>query len=39
MAREKARKPADNSVAEGAALRPSAEMRYAGELQRLQAAD
>ena len=39
MVREKSRKPADNSAAEGAALRPSAEMRYAGEIERLKAAD
>jgi len=39
MARDKSKKVADNSVAAAAALRPSAEMRYADEIARLQAAD
>src|SRR6516162_5401654 len=51
MAREKTKKPADNSAPTGPAtaseaqplqapvLRPSAEMRYAGEIERLKAAD
>jgi len=40
MAREKSRKTAaDNTLGEGAALRPSAEKRYAGEIERLEAAD
>jgi len=39
MARERSKKPADNSAPEGQVLRPSAEMRYADEIERLQAAD
>jgi MoxR-like ATPase len=39
MARDKTKKPADNSASESAALRPSAEMRYADEIERLKAAD
>src|SRR5215467_107809 len=39
MARDKSKKVADNFVAAAAALRPSAEMRYADEIARLQAAD
>jgi MoxR-like ATPase len=49
MARDKSKKPADNSASEAQALqtqmlqapvlRPSAEMRYAGEIERLKAAD
>jgi len=39
MARDKSKKVAGNSVAAAAALRPSAEMRYADEIARLQAAD
>ena len=39
MAREKSRKTSDNSPSEGAVLRPSAEMRYADEIERLRATD
>ena len=39
MARERSKKQTDNSAPETAALRPSAEMRYVDEIERLQAAD
>src|SRR5215470_10632541 len=39
MKRERSKKPADNSAPEVQMLRPSAEMRYADEIERLQAAD
>jgi MoxR-like ATPase len=39
MERERSKKPADNSAPEAQVLRPSAEMRYADEIERLQAAD
>jgi MoxR-like ATPase len=39
MAREKTKKPADNSASEAVVLRPSAEMRHAAEIERLKAAD
>ena len=39
MAREKSRNTPDNSPSEGAVLRPSAETRYADEIERLRATD
>lgn len=39
MARKKSRKSSDDSPSEGAVLRPSAEMRYADEIERLRAVD